>query len=307
MARLSVIITTFNRKGLLPKAIESVKDTGHDTEIIVVDDASSDGTKEFCEKLDGIRYIRLDKNSGTAAARNEGIRLSSSDIIAFLDDDDWRLPGSFTPQLEVLEKNNGCAVVYGKVYYADQNHELTGQSNILQETPNGDVLLELLHRNFITLSSVVARKDYIINAGMFDTSRKMLGLEDWDLWLRLSTQYELRGIQEPVAVYRRPEKDSGQWYSDLGRQYSLAATAYRKKWFALPGVKDKLGDEFARTKRKILSHTSDIIIYSALTNSKTSKEKMRRMAKAVKCWPRNLVSLRFYKGIFRAFFNGQTH
>ena len=181
MARLSVIITTFNRRKLLPRAIESVKNSGIGAEIIVVDDASSDGTKEYCEGLDGIQYIRMDRNRGTAAARNAGLQASRTSLIAFLDDDDWRLPGTFQAQLDLLEQTENCGLVYGKVLYANQDHELTGDSNTNLPAPEGEVLLQLLHLNFITLSTVVAKKDCIIKAGMFDTSPQKLGLEDWDM------------------------------------------------------------------------------------------------------------------------------
>lgn len=305
MARLSVIITTFNRRKLLPKAIESVKNSGIAADIIVVDDASSDGTEEFCRTLDGIEYIRQDQNRGTAAARNAGIQASNTPLIAFLDDDDWRLPGTFQAQLDLLEQNENCGLVYGKVLYADQNHELNGDSNTSHPAPQGDVLLQLLHGNFITLSTVVLKKECIVNTGMFDTSRKMLGLEDWDMWLRMSTRYQVRAVHEPVAVYRKPEKGSGQWYSDIGRQFSLAALAYRKKWFRLPGVKEKLGSGFNATKKKILTHTSDVIIYGALHNSRNLKEKMTRLMSAVNCWPQNLVSLKFYKALAKAILNRQ--
>jgi glycosyltransferase involved in cell wall biosynthesis len=307
MYRLTVIITTYNRRQLLPKAIESVRDCGDDVEVIVVDDASTDDTRNYCEGLSGIRYIRQEKNKGTAAARNRGIAESRAPYVAFLDDDDWRLPGTFQPQVEVLEKNKNCAVVYGKVYYANQDQTLSGHSNLQVPTPAGDVLLELLQRNFITLSSVVARKQSMIDAGLFDDSRNMLGLEDWDLWLRLSARHSIQGINEPVAVYRKPEINSGQWYSDLGRQFSLAAVAYRKKWFLLPGLKEKLGPAYSRTKREILARTSDIILYSAIHHSKDRREKMRRLLAAVRCNPRHLVNLHFYKNVVTVLLNGQKN
>lgn len=298
-----MIITTFNRRKLLPKAIESVKNSGIGAEIIVVDDASSDNTKEYCEGLDGIQYIRLEDNRGTAAARNAGIQACKTPLIAFLDDDDWRIPGTFQAQLDLLEQHESCCLVYGKVLYANQDQELTGDSNTNQPAPQGDVLLQLLHRNFITLSTVVIKKDCIINTGMFDTSPKKLGLEDWDMWLRLSAVYQVMAVHEPVAVYRKPEKNSGQWYSDIGRQYSLAAVAYREKWFHLPGVKTKLGDRYRVTRKKILMHTSDVIIYGALNNSKNLLEKGARFISAVKCWPQNLLRLNFYKALVKGILN----
>src|SRR4029079_4753832 len=102
MSTISVVVTTYNRAHLLPRAIKSIQGAGCDLEIIVVDDASSDATHEICATLSGIRYLRLSTNHGLAHARNVGIAVSSSDFIAFLDDDDLRLPGSLDRQLQLL-------------------------------------------------------------------------------------------------------------------------------------------------------------------------------------------------------------
>jgi len=85
---VSVVITTYNRSELLPRAIESALNAGTDLEVIVVDDCSTDDTPEVCAHIPGIRYVRLDANRGLANARNVGIAESSSEFIALLDDDD---------------------------------------------------------------------------------------------------------------------------------------------------------------------------------------------------------------------------
>src|SRR3977135_2846307 len=102
MPRASIIIPTYNRPQLLRRAVESARTAGSDVEIIVVDDASVDDTALVCRDLTGINYIRLDRNQGVAGARNVGILASSSQYIAFLDDDDLRLPGSLDLQIEML-------------------------------------------------------------------------------------------------------------------------------------------------------------------------------------------------------------
>lgn len=303
MSRLSVIITTYNRRKLLPQAIASVQQCGTDAAIIVVDDASSDGTKEYCESLSGIRYLRMERNRGTAAARNTGIRACNTEYIAFLDDDDWRLPGTFEPQLEILEKNRDCHLVYGPVLYANQQQELNGRSNTGEPAPQGRVMLDLIRRNFITLSSVVVRKEQIVRDGMFDEAPEMLGLEDWDMWIRMSVSSEIRAVEIPVAVYRQPEQHSGQWYSDLGRQYILAGKAYKNKWFHLPALKARLGSELGSFRRERLMHVSDVIIYTALHNGWGLRKRVSRVLSALRCRPQNLVSPRFYKGLVKAILN----
>src|SRR5215510_11955204 len=98
MATASIIIPTHNRSQQLTRAVESARMSGSDVEVIVVDDASQDETASVCRGLEGIKYVRLDRNQGVAGARNVGILLSSADFIAFLDDDDLRLSGSLDTQ-----------------------------------------------------------------------------------------------------------------------------------------------------------------------------------------------------------------
>ena len=99
---VSVVITTYNRSQLLPRAIESAQNAGTDLEVIIVDDCSNDDTPEVCAQITGIRYVRLNANRGLANARNVGIAESSSDFISFLDDDGLRLPGSLDKQPSLI-------------------------------------------------------------------------------------------------------------------------------------------------------------------------------------------------------------
>ena len=102
MAKVSLIIPTFNRPQLLPRCVESALRAGRDVEVVVVDDASADRTASVCEGLRGIRYVRLERNQGVAGARNVGLLASTCDYVAFLDDDDLRLPGSLASLAAVL-------------------------------------------------------------------------------------------------------------------------------------------------------------------------------------------------------------
>ena len=97
---VSVVITTYNRSKLLPRAIESAQNAGTDL----------DDTPEVCAQIPGIRFVRLSANSGLANARNVGIAESSSEFIAFLDDDDLRLPGSLDKQLRAITADERIAL-----------------------------------------------------------------------------------------------------------------------------------------------------------------------------------------------------
>src|SRR4051794_1902166 len=116
MLSASIIIATRNRCELLPRAIESARRAGTNVEIIVIDDASEDRTREVCTPLisDGrVRYFRLSRQLGLAGARNVGLISSTAPYITFLDDDDLLLPNSLDQQLERMEANPEAGMIYG--------------------------------------------------------------------------------------------------------------------------------------------------------------------------------------------------
>jgi glycosyltransferase involved in cell wall biosynthesis len=105
--RLSVVIPTWNRAGLVCEAVESaLGQEGGDLEVIVVDDSSTDGTAEVVERRFGksVKLLRMATRSGVGAARNEGVSQATGDLLAFLDSDDLWLPGKLKAELDVLER-----------------------------------------------------------------------------------------------------------------------------------------------------------------------------------------------------------
>lgn len=208
MPEVTIVIPTYNRSAWLAETVASAKAAASDAEIIVVDDASTDGTAELCRQMEGIRYIRVAKNSGTSHARNLAIAESSSDLIAFLDDDDLRLPGSLDRQVELLKRSPEAGLVYGRTMFGDWRFGLPTGLVVPEECPTGDVYWPLLEGNFIAMSTVVARKQSLIEAGLFDPDLQLL--EDYDLWVRLADRYPVEALPEPVSIYRMRGESSGQ-------------------------------------------------------------------------------------------------
>src|SRR4051812_21832760 len=118
MPRVTVIIPTYDRPQMLSHAVDSARSAGSDVEIIVVDDASIDATADVCRGLQGIKHVRLERNQGVAGARNIGIFESTAQYVAFLDDDDLRLPGSLDAQADALDKHPEAGFVCGAMIMA---------------------------------------------------------------------------------------------------------------------------------------------------------------------------------------------
>ncbi|MCI0564408.1 MAG: glycosyltransferase family 2 protein, partial [Nitrososphaera sp.] len=114
--RISVIIPAYNRVQTIRRAVQSTLDqTYTDIEVIVVDDASTDGTVEAVEAIKDprIKVHRLSQNAGPSHARNCGIRLASGELVAFLDSDDAWLPRKLEKQVRLFaQKGERCGLVY---------------------------------------------------------------------------------------------------------------------------------------------------------------------------------------------------
>lgn len=230
MPAVSCIITSHNRPRLLPAAVKSARAAGSDVEVVVVDDASTDETAAICRALEGIRYVRAERNQRVAAARNIGLLNSSGEYITFLDDDDVRLAGTLDLQLEALASRPNAGLIYAQALVADQLGRVTGNYNP-RRFPQGDVLLELLCRNFIPCGTALFRRSCLFRVGMLDES--VPGIDDWDLWVRISALYDVIALERPVLIWRKPTPVSGQGSSRAHELAAMSTQQFRRKWLRL--------------------------------------------------------------------------
>jgi glycosyltransferase involved in cell wall biosynthesis len=209
---VSVIVPTHNRAHLLPDTLRSIRQAGSDLEIVVVDDASSDQTATVCATEADVRYLRLARNSGTAHARNVGIQQSTAEFVAFVDDDDMRLPGSIDRQIERLRAFSDAALVHGQALVGDSRHSLPTGLVVPEICAEGDLFWAMIEANTIITCTVIARKRFLEEIGGFDTSLRTM--EDYDLWVRLAENHPVVALAEPVAIYRSRSITSEQKTSD---------------------------------------------------------------------------------------------
>jgi len=282
---------------MLGRAVESARAAGEGVEIIVVDDASTDETPEVCRALEGVRYIRLERNSRQAAARNAGIAATESEFVAFLDDDDLRLPGSLAAQLAALEADPGAGFVYGPVLLGDpETCEPTGEVS-LEECPSGDIFWRLVEGNFIHLPSVVARRSCLEAVGPFEPS--VTGVEDWDMWMRLAERYTVAAVSEPVAIYRKFARTSGQTSSNRVKMCRVSAQAQARA-LSLPRA---LAAPLSR-REEVRQRGLDMMCMSLLTQAredladKLPRSAFRHLAAALGLNPRRALTLRAFKWFF---------
>jgi len=233
MASISVIIPTHSRPHQLPRAVESALAAGTHVEVVVVDDASTDDTAEACRNLKGISYIRLAHNQGVAGARNVGVLSSSAEYIAFLDDDDLRLPGSLDVQLAILRNTPSAALIYGQALIGGATDRFA-HDRYPQPCPEGDIFWQLITQNFIPSGSVLFRRSCLFSTGLLD--RSIAGIDDWDLWVRIAALYPVAAVDQPVVIWRRPSPDSDQSSAQAVDMVALSTRQFRRHWLRMPRV-----------------------------------------------------------------------
>ncbi|MCX8044072.1 MAG: glycosyltransferase [Desulfobacterota bacterium] len=194
---VSVLIPTYNRAHLINKAIDSVlAQTYQDIEIVVIDDGSTDNTKEVIGKYGRDIIYVYQENRGIAGARNTGFLHCSGKYIAFLDSDDYWLPQKLERQIALFEQHPE----YGMV--ACQCASIDAQGHFRKKNRpgrSGWILEALFHKNFIRTSAAVVTKPCIQTIGFFDETLREC--EEYDLWLRIAAQFPIGFINEPLAVY----------------------------------------------------------------------------------------------------------
>jgi len=200
---VSVIIPTYNRAELVAQAVESVlNQTYRKIEIIVVDDGSTDNTREVLRKYQGeVKYI-YQQRSERSKARNEGFRHSKGDCIAFLDSDDVWLPTKIEKQVEVLNEQPDVGLVYTGVQFIDTNGGPCA-GKLCWDEPVRKVLYEdLMTHNVITgsLSAIMVRRECLDRVGLFDETMNIC--EDLDLYRRIARYYKFHKIDVRLVKIR---------------------------------------------------------------------------------------------------------
>jgi glycosyltransferase involved in cell wall biosynthesis len=197
---VSVIIPTYNRRDLLPRAIDSVLAQTHRVdEIIVVDDGSTDGTADMLQARYGERVKHVwQSNAGVSAARNHGLRLARGRYLALLDSDDEWLPEKTALQMAFLESRPDFGMVVCDVERIDGDYrhiDVFHRREVIRE--DGWALRWLLHNPALIPASVMLRRQVVDQLGGFDEALRTA--EDLEFHLRVARHWPI-GVVELALV-----------------------------------------------------------------------------------------------------------
>ncbi len=277
---VSIIIPTYNRAAEVVEAIESaLSQTYSPLEIIVVDDGSTDDTRERLEPYVAgkkITYI-FKKNGGIASARNEGIKSATGDYILNLDSDDVLLPEAVETKVKILEglPRDVCGVFadYWRSLAPNTREDDTyfqhfdffsGLKSNMIDQKCADSLF-ILNRNFfkwhvlqcLITPSILLRSCVYDEIGYYDSS--MLGVQDWDFFIRLIEKYRVAVVDEPLAEVRF-------WISgdtDIPGRCSEGAVLLHKK-----SIANTSDQELIRKLRELIAENYFRLAYDCYKNGK---------------------------------------
>ncbi|OQY97646.1 MAG: hypothetical protein B6D35_14535 [Candidatus Brocadia sp. UTAMX2] len=284
---VSVIVPTYNSARFLPESVGSIlAQTYHPYEIIVVDDGSTDNTKEVLQPfMQRIKCIHLEQNKGSPTARNIGIQAARGAYIAFIDGDDLWFPEKLQTDIGHFSQHPDISMVYSKHLNIDEKGVVSDDA-VKKRLPSGKIFIQLFsEQNFILTSSVVVRKEVFEATGLFD--EQLFNCQDWDMWLRIAFSFQVAGINKPLVKYRHnPGSLSKNRENVLKYQKQVIDKTYTAFKDTTCGISEKL------YQKRLASHHAKAGRYYARTGKKRLAHENFRLS--LKHDPLNLRTLRYY-------------
>ena len=234
---VTALITTHNRKELLVKAVESVlNQTYKNIEIVIVDDASEDETLKYLKEyidLQKISYIYIPKeeSKGGNYARNRGIMASHGEFVAFLDDDDEWFPTKIEKQV-VLSQATGAGLIYcGRICEKNFDSSTRSEEKIKngKKYMSGDISNEAIARVVVVTSTMMIRRDILIEIGMFD--ERLKAWQEYELEIRVLKKTTAAVVRENLDKKRISNKVNN-WEESM----KIINSKHKKLIKALPWI-----------------------------------------------------------------------
>lgn len=201
--KITVITPSLNQGHFIEQTIQSVLSQNYpDLEYIIIDGGSTDNTPDIIQKYKNkITYIS-EKDNGQTEAINKGLRMSSGDIITYLNSDDLYLPDTLTHINSFFKLNPYAKWVTGDYIIIDEKNKkiqsfVVTYKRLLRFIPTFTMLS---FTNFVVQSSTFCRREVIDETGFFDVSLHYA--MDYDYWLRIIKQYPLYVINKPLSAFR---------------------------------------------------------------------------------------------------------
>ncbi|MEW9672153.1 glycosyltransferase [Ammoniphilus sp. 3BR4] len=206
METVSVIIPVYNHEKFIAETIDSVLAQSHrNTEIIVINDGSTDGTKEVLNGYKEKILVIEQTNAGPSVARNHGLHKATGKFVCFLDSDDKFYPSKLERQLQVFRRVPKVGLVHAGATVTKKNNQFWYRYIPKPFHSHEQQIRELLRSNHIVCSTVMVRRELFSRAGYFNESYRRH--QDYDMWLRLLAHCQFGSVPEALIQYRWHEQN----------------------------------------------------------------------------------------------------
>ncbi len=275
--KISVVIPTFNRISLVARAIDSVlKQSLNPYEIIVVDDGSDDGTSEMIQnKYKSIKLIQQ-QNNGVSAARNKGIKHAKGDWIGLLDSDDEWTEKKLENQADRLIKTPEYDFCHTNEIWIRDGVRVNQRKK--HEKYGGYIFDKCLDICRISPSSVLFRKNILDHVGWFDNQLPVC--EDYDLWLRITSEYRILFIDDPLIIKYGGHDDQ------------LSHSIESIEFFRIKSLENLLDRTGLSTDNRILAIQMIIKKYNIYLNGLVKRKKQGeadQIKEKIKFWKKDMI------------------
>ena len=245
MPRVSIILPCYNGAKWIGQAIESVlAQTYKDFELIVIDDGSTDNSKEVISSYlydERVRYI-YQENRGFSATLNRGIKESKGEFIGFIGQDDLYVPNKLQVQVRYLDEHSDVDLVHSNYCFINPTGQIIRIRHIkIPKFPSREKLIEhLFIYNFIGFETVLLRKKCLDKVGLFD--ERMIGFSDHDMWLRIAGEFNIAYIDSILVKKREHPQQLSKIAIErcLYDELLMAVKAIKRYPFLKKAIKKKL-------------------------------------------------------------------
>jgi glycosyltransferase involved in cell wall biosynthesis len=283
---VSAIIPTYNRAAFVSHAIDSALSQelpgDGQVEIIVVDDESTDDTPAVVARYGDRVAYRRQANQREGAARNAGARLAHGEFLAFLDSDDYWLPGKLAADVARFGRPDRPALVYSRGRNVDPADVVIGERQL--PTYEGDVFWPLAREAFMPMSTVAVRATAFRECGGFTEDRDLSGTADWELWMRLAARWPVGYVDRVGTCIRVHE-----WNMSGDPAYMERAM--------LAGVRHALADPVVARRARGRERFVRACMYVTIAlNAYANRHRGRSwpwLGRALATWPPQVFDARF--------------
>ena len=300
---VSIIIPTFNCELYIAETIASVLGQSFkDIELIVVDDGSTDATREIVASFGGPVRLVSQSNAGVCVARNRGIHEAAGKYICLMDHDDYWFAHKLARQVDLLERQPETGVVYSSFILWHRNAEdgqfpapasfdLSAYPDNIDPEFSGWIYHQFLLDCWMLTSTAMFRTGIFTQCGAFDESLPYS--EDWDLWLRISRSYPFVQLRRPTTLYRQHAHQGNRVNRPIDYRTRLLTQAVDKWGFCSRDGRCLPRDTF---NRKLAAYHAEFALGHLRAGNK--KQAVSAFWKSWMTYPQNLKILAYVPATF---------